>query len=164
MALTKTQKDWANEQLNKEAAAVLTGTVTNRRGEPGEYVLEVVGDDGTGEFVLFTDDEEFAEKHLGDTSSIRIEGTVTSVELDEENGRVGLVVSGDNGTVTQWTTPEMSPEEIEAIRPLPPTPEEEQAQQEANRQEEFNRRREELLALLKDPAIQSEIRKASAAR
>ena len=162
MALTKTQKDWANEQLNKEAAAVLTGTVMNRRGEPGEYILEVVGDDGTGEFVLFTDDEEFAEKHLGDISSIRIEGTVTSVELDEENGRVGLVVAGDNGTVTQWHTPEMSSEEIEASRPTPPTPAEEKAQRDAVTKADFERRRDELVELMNDPLVQAAIKKAAA--
>lgn len=159
MTLTPTQLAWADAQIGNDSEAVLYGIITEHSGDEGNYTMEVTGIDGTATFFLVTDDENLANKHVGVNSSVKINGEVTSVVLDEANGRVGLVITADNGTVTEWHVPEMSASEIEQTQLTPEQLIEEKAEQDIHREQTvsdaYEERKKDLLELLTDPEVKS---------
>ncbi len=160
MTLTDTQKEWANAQVGADLDAVLDGTITKKSGRKGDYTMEVEGPNGKAVFSLATDDSSLADNHIGVISSVKVEGKVTKVTLDEENGRVGLVIKGKNGTVTQWHIPERSDAEIEAARRPDPTPQEQAATEKANKNANDARLKGSLIRLLADPEVVAALKKA----
>ncbi len=155
MTLTDTQKEWANAQVGSDLDAVLDGTITKKSGRKGDYTMEVEGPNGKATFSLATDDSSLADNHIGVISSVKVEGKVTKVTLDEENGRVGLVIKGKNGTVTQWHIPERSDAEIEAEN----LPELTNEQSNAQNQRDFDVRIDDFVALLSNEKVQAAILK-----
>lgn len=180
--LTPTQVDWANRQRGEDRAVALEGVIsaaTARKG--GIYSVKVTSEDGTATFEMQAD-AEVAAAHRGQPASVLVDGVVDRVELDEENGRVGLVVVADNGTATDWVVPAMSAAEIEEAsrppepEPVPepepqpqPEPDPEEIAAEEARQEEEARVREEhvaqetkrrFLALLDDPEAVAALKRA----
>lgn len=110
--LTPTQRAWAEAQVGTPRTAILDGTgFTAAPGAaPGTYVVQARNPDGQAGVQMQTT-RHVAEQHIGKPMDVRIAGTVVSVEYDEDGGRVGLVVSGSGGQVTQWVVPERSAEE-----------------------------------------------------
>lgn len=139
--LTKTQRDWASAQVGKDRVAAVEGEITAATAteDDDSYILEVTGPNGRVELpVNAPADVLAAMQDAGMT--VRLEGKVTGIQLDEENGRVGLEISGKSGTTVEWVVPEISEEERVALTELNATSPEEASVAKEQESEEFDRR------------------------
>lgn len=114
--LTDTQRSWAQAQVGEERVTTVTGYITKTIPSDKEdaQIFEVQGEFGVARFDVKAS-PALIQKMKQEPITVRLEGDVTGVQYDDVNDRVGLEISGEDGSTVEWVVPEISDEERNAL-------------------------------------------------